>query len=199
MISDSAAAELEAWATLGATVLACFALVLAALAWRREQQLSRRLVENEERNQEMRERAQAALVTTWLAEGEAQPVGPAERPWGHYVPLFQIFRNASETSVYQATGEYVLDGQVLGPMQPRAQVPPSVDGIGFRIANRDKARLARALGEDGSFDDVLVTITFRDAAGLWWRREIDGRLSRVDGPARTEPPWRPDLIEGDEE
>ena len=148
-------------------------------AERRERELEERLVEADRKR-----RQQADRVSAWYAgKFEANH----DRGWDHVIyvknasdlPVFDIAIEVGEWSEQEAVNSTLVEDIEpipLGPGEARAVTSGIVNDV-----NR--------AGED---IPPSVTMTFRDAAGTWWKRLPGGRLEEI--PSR--PHFWTDRLEG---
>jgi hypothetical protein len=155
-VTDHQVALLEAWATVGAAVLAAVASFFAYRAYVKESRIEKRLRDSDER-------AQASLVAAWIG---SDPIG---RDPGRFV----VIRNASEAPIYDVH-PWILVGADQVPMDTISVIPPISGGHLVDVPPGVK-RIARHSG-GVSLDSFAVGLAFKDASGVSWLREDDGRL-----------------------
>ena len=148
-MSEIFSVQLTAVATLALAVLALAAAVLAGLAFWRQSQEVRLLLEQNKRDTDERRSAQAARVFLVASIDKEHLVSP-------YV------RNASDLPIYEVRIRYAQAGGFSEP-----------EDLGM-IMPGDTAYDARQLPDDQARRVTLLT--FRDTVGINWARLPDGRL-----------------------
>ncbi|MFC7500833.1 hypothetical protein [Nocardioides sp. GCM10030258] len=201
LVLDADAGSMADWVAASATVAAFGAAMLAA------DYAARALGIEQVRDGELlreRRRAQAALVAAWpdkfVPNWQQQQSGPPIAEEG-ISGAIAMLRNASEVPV---TNVHVDFSVVLAPTggateeKPRylggedlAVLPPSAEPRPIRWITEGETPVmivgVPTLGDGQDYPDygtydpshLVVDISFRDAAGILWRRDRLGRLDEV--------------------
>jgi hypothetical protein len=147
---------------------------LASAAELQVQEL-RASLEERERAREERHRGQASRVFIWQ---EVTPPNPAtaymETSAGRSMPvrITAMVSNDSDQPIY---GVRVLWSREAAPVGEPDMVPQLMPGKAFKPP--------RDFPADTNPDDVDIVLSFRDAAGVPWRRTRDGALAeQVSSP-----------------
>jgi hypothetical protein len=148
--------ELEAWSTFAGALFAAAATAVAFVLYVKDRSRDREV-------EKLANQAQANQIAAWVT--------PDSRV---------VLRNASELPVYKAHVTFVCGGLELGSQAFRDTVPPDSSGITatLPLSVRQNFEKSGFVGDD--LTAVRVRLTFVDARGIGWIREIDGVL-RVDG------------------
>lgn len=168
------------WPSLGVTV----ASVFAVLAWRRERR-------RDELRDEERVREQAAQVAAWLAKVD---VLPAREPFRtRMVSWVVVVGNGSQVPVYDLRASiYDLHGKLRSgpePLRGPLALPDRETHVGIPHDVQRGLRVVQdeVLDDQGKtvhpenarpVSDYLVALCFRDAAGVQWKRDHLGVLTR---------------------
>ncbi len=130
---------------------------------------------DEERREDQR-REQAAKFAAWCTDRARRD----ELQWHGGL----ILRNASEVPVYDVSVTFHLRGtERRGERYTRGVVPPGehyafdVDSTGMFTLISENAYGVQTFMED--WDEYLPEVTFTDAAGHVWSRNVRGELSRM--------------------
>lgn len=152
------ATQLTAVATLALAVLALATAVLAGLAYLKQSREVSLLLEQAKRDTNERRRAQARSVFLAARDDE------------QFVRV-QV-HNASDLPIYYAQIEY-------------SSKPESEEYLGMVMPGKNVSNTHRLPAED-ALDSV--TLTFRDAAGVYWSRMPNGSLWEVPSQSRPMTP-----------
>jgi hypothetical protein len=179
-------AVLPLWLSAIAAVLTlAFAATLAALAYRGQRALVRRLdlVEDLSRREaEQRARSQAQLVTAWaVSERETYESLLRRGIVGAAV------RNASESPVYDVELIYNDPPAAWTAVRHVGMVPPAGAAdvhAGFDVEHTHGVPDASRINSDGSIRlapsaEMVVEVRFTDARGVRWSRDASGVLAEL--------------------
>lgn len=168
-------AWLTAVATLAAFIAAVLAVRFAGGAFTLESK-------REERWKDGQRSAQAALIAAWWGETVTGTRTQASRQ----IPIRTdclLARNASDVPVTNVVLELYFHGHLLGE-HPVAILPPSTEAQAIKLSDAGWEAVGRAQSdaldtrdEDEDAEYPTIAISFRDAAGVTWRRSADGQLS----------------------
>ena len=158
--------------TISASASVLALLIAAAAFWTAHRQL--RILARQEADRQARERqADAAKVAVWVRVTDRAGAGPA--------PVLR-YTNRSGMPVYELTvwvrtpaHEFSIFRAVTGPSGPRdmaegsAQIAAAAAAAGYH-----PDWLALLVGRE-----LVCAARFRDAAGQWWLRDVDGVLTEA--------------------
>ncbi|MBM0230861.1 hypothetical protein JNW91_02590 [Micromonospora sp. STR1_7] len=178
--------DLATWigalANVATLAFALVASVVGLRVYRIESGRDRR-AEDERRERRLDEkRAQASLVSAWLAQQELEVITtrssdsqPLLRPrprWGVNV------LNASTAPIYHVIVFYRWSANPYDAAagDEMRVVPPHQGGIWQLLPESIRRRVEMDVDPQFAVD---VAVEFRDAAGRWWRRGWDGLLSEA--------------------
>ena len=169
--------DVPTWIAAVATVLALTAAGFAA--WASWKVLKREAQRDADRDEADR-RQQANLVAAW--RGVVSGTGH-QRGVGLYRP---VVRNGSALPIYQVGVEVVFEGsagvvhktEVLAPGQWFVTL-----GGDFHFADHPAEKLRLS---DQSSPAFQVAVSFRDAAGMAWRRDENGHLEQIAAAMTTQ-------------
>ncbi|MGC0252629.1 hypothetical protein [Pseudactinotalea sp. Z1748] len=175
----------EALSAIGTLLAVLVAVGVAVREGRRANRAERELRDDRARQEEERRRAVAAVVTAIVEERhDPSPDGT------HYVRRDRlILTNASGEPVFGvvlgvARGEPPI---ALGPVFGPRSIPVLPAGS-EREWDVSFAMLATQPLYGAIYEPISVELTFVDARGATWRRELDGSLNEL-GPDYTSPPY----------
>jgi hypothetical protein len=183
-------AVLPLWLSAIAAVLTLmFAATLAALAYRGQRALVRRLdlVEDLSRREaEQRARSQAQLVSAWAVSERETYESLLRR-----AIVGAAVRNASESPVYDVELAYSDPPAAWTAVRYVGMVPPAGEPdlhAGFDVEHTHGAPDPSRVNPDGSIRlapsaEMVVEIRFTDARGVRWSRDASGVL--IELPAGT--------------
>lgn len=167
----------EFWTVVaaGASVVAAAAAIVAVafdLHRRREDRAERR--QEQAAHHEAEIKSQAQRVVAWadvriayeIPEYAVDPYGGTEVLWAH---------NTSDSPVYDVAVPHAWSGSSTSFVVVRAVLPPTPAPVVMVKWVRDRTNYGPP-DEDSS---TLSALTFRDAAGRWWRRESNGDLVKL--------------------
>lgn len=166
--------DVPSWLSALATAAA---LVAAVKAWRAAAAVVMIERQRDADRADTEQRQQADRVATWPSLVLSDPSDPRSPPrWGVAV------RNASGLPIYQVHIEHEPITRHAGALAVIFEVvPPGT----FLLSERRLYRLSRAdrllrVGVDEALPDrgYQVALTFTDAAGRTWHRDVRGALSR---------------------
>ncbi|MGH1563049.1 hypothetical protein [Mumia sp. DW29H23] len=178
MISDSAALELEAWATVLAAGAAIVALFFARAAWKREQSVEKKLLASQKASRRAEKRAQAEKVAAWLNTDVEDHTLAGDPILSHSLAV----RNASDAPVYDVKLViYHRDEELTLPVFTDV-IPPTNEPENLELVPEEAAKLNELLlGDPWGPGPLLVSIKFQDASGRRWHRDRFGNLARHEG------------------
>ena len=185
-MSADLSGEITAISTAVLAVFAIVAAVFAFLAFRKQSQEVSILAEQNERDSSDRRRAQASRVFIW-AEAAAGP-GQDQTVTG----LTAHIRNTSQQPVYDGftghcEGDQWIDGKERKPDLPAFPVLMPGEQIDTGIGFLNPVPVPQFWKDNSG---LLMSLRFRDAAGVWWRFRSDGQLEEDPRPAsdQAQPP-----------
>lgn len=180
-LADQPTSDWPAWIEAGATVAAVGAAIVAGFYAARAFGLER---QRESRWEDGQRSAQASLVAAW----------PDGDPWVHEAGReFRIYggaalmRNASPLPVSNLRIEFWLVNMhdELPPTHLAtthlSYLPPREEPVRIEVTLGRPPKNGIVVGEETSFSlQLALEVTFRDAAGVTWRRDLTGRLTTVE-------------------
>jgi hypothetical protein len=172
------AAQVLAIATAALAVLAVPAGLFAGLAFRKQSAEVKLLQEQAKRDSDERRRAQASHVfLTKTTARVPMPTGPAGSGVAPAVSSLVKVRltNSSDQPVFEVEFTWYWGDRKREPTVRPAPIAVVLPGKG---TDQEQPAAFKGVGS------ITADATFRDAAGVWWRRGLGGRLYDLT-PAET--------------